>query len=67
MALLGQGGIRIAMIAIGIPCLLEAGQLLLPTRYASVSDVIIEGLGTTLGYIMLSGFDSAAHDMHASR
>jgi glycopeptide antibiotics resistance protein len=40
-------------LAVGLTTLLEAGQLLLPTRYASISDVLIETLAISIGFLVV--------------
>src|SRR6185369_2326892 len=54
ISLFGQGRrystIAAVISAFTVAMLLETGQLLLPTRYASVTDVIIETFGGWVGY-----------------
>jgi glycopeptide antibiotics resistance protein len=59
-ALLAAGrGVRLPAavgFGAGLAVLLETGQLLLPTRYASVTDVLVETGGTWLGFAVARRF-----------
>jgi glycopeptide antibiotics resistance protein len=44
--------LMMTLAAFGLATGLEAGQLFLPSRYASVTDVLIEGWGAWLGFIV---------------
>jgi VanZ family protein len=43
---------RLLPMALGLAALLEAGQALLPTRYPSLTDVLVEGLGACVGFVL---------------
>jgi glycopeptide antibiotics resistance protein len=47
------GGLLVLAPAILLTTALEGGQLFLPTRYASVTDVLIESFGVWLGFIVV--------------
>jgi VanZ family protein len=45
----GRGAVAAALLAAGFAAVLEAGQLFVPGRYASVTDVLVEALGAWAG------------------
>jgi glycopeptide antibiotics resistance protein len=47
----GSSSIAAVSAGLALTTLLEAGQLFLPTRFASVTDVLIETFGVWLGFI----------------
>jgi glycopeptide antibiotics resistance protein len=47
-------GMLILGLCLALAAVFEAGQLFLPTRYTSVTDVLVEGLGGWLGFIVAS-------------
>jgi glycopeptide antibiotics resistance protein len=47
------GNFLVVVPAVLFTALLEAGQLFLPTRYASVTDVVIESFGIWLGFVIV--------------
>jgi glycopeptide antibiotics resistance protein len=59
LAWLGSGprgsgaGLLVLLPAILLTTLLEGGQLILPTRYASVTDILIESFGVWLGFVVV--------------
>jgi glycopeptide antibiotics resistance protein len=46
------GGLRAVLAGAILAGVLEAGQLALPSRYASVTDVLIESVGAWLGFAL---------------
>jgi VanZ family protein len=52
-------GVLVLVSAALLAVTLEAGQLFLPSRYASVTDVLVETFGATLGFVLASKCHSA--------
>jgi glycopeptide antibiotics resistance protein len=53
-------GVMVVLAAALVATTLEAGQLFLPTRYASVTDIIVESSGAWLGWLLASCYLAAS-------
>ncbi len=51
-ALQRRGWGVVVLLAAGMAAAIEAGQLFLPTRYASITDILVESCGAWIGVVI---------------